>query len=147
MKNKRNIIAIFLSPIIGELSLLIISFINNVVDKIFPKEIDTPMQDENTFFAYFFSIFLLAAILFQTIILEPIFRRLKRKNNLNKKMLIIVSVTLIIIFSLTFALFFGTIQFGIKDYLYALIIGLVFWTSYFASNFTTYYLICIKQKE
>ena len=147
MKNKKNIIAILLSPLLGELTLLIIFLINRLIDNIFPKEINTPMLDEKTFFAYLFSIFLLAALLFQIIILEPIFRRLKRKNNLNKKMLIRISIILAIIFSLTFALVFGRIQFGIKDYLISLVMGLVIWTSYFASNFTTYYLISIKQKE
>jgi hypothetical protein len=147
MKNKKNIKAILLSPLIGELVFILVLFINNQIDKIFLKEFDVPMFNEKSFFAYLFSIFLLVSILFQIIILEPVFRRLKRKNKLNKKTMIIISTTLIMLFSLTFALIFGTIQFGIKDYLYALIIGIVIWTSYFASNFTTYYLISIKQKE
>jgi len=147
MNGKRNILAILISPVIGEISFLILFFVNNLINTYYPKEMDVPMIGDGILYYFFFPILFLGALIFQIIIIEPIFRRFRRRNVLNKSMIKKMCLIIIFGFSLIFALLFGTIQFGITDYLITLLIGLVIWSSYFIPNMTTYYLIYVRQLE
>lgn len=141
----RNILAILISPVIGEISFLILFFINKLIDTIYPKEMDGPMIGDEILYYFFFPILFFGALIFQIIIIEPIFRGFKKNNKLNKKLLIKTCIILVLSFSLTFSLVLGSIQFGIKDYLIAFLIGLVISTSYFLPNLTTYHMIYVKR--
>jgi hypothetical protein len=145
MNKKRNILAILVSPIIGEISFLILFFINNLIDIYYPKGMDGPMIGNGILYYFFFPILFVGALIFQTIILEPIFRRYRKRNALNKSLIKNICLILVLSFSLIFALLIGTIQFGITDYLIALLIGLAIWSSYFIPNMTSYYLIYVRQ--
>jgi len=147
MDKKRNILAILISPIIGEIAFLILFFINRLIDTYYPKEMDGPMIGDGILYYFFFPILFIGALIFQIIILEPIFRRFKNKNELNKYLIKKICLIIIFSFSSIFALLFGTIQFGITDYLIALLIGLAIWSSYFIPNMTSYYLIYVRQIE
>jgi len=147
MNKKRNILAILISPVIGEISFLILFFINKLINTYSPKEMDGPMIGDGILYYFFFPILFTGALIFQNIILEPIFRIFKNKNELNKSLIKKICLIIILSFSLIFALLFGTIQFGITDYLIALLIGLAIWTSYFIPNMTTYYLIYVRRIE
>lgn len=147
MNKKRNILAILISPVIGEIFFLILFFINKLIDTYYPKEMDGPMIGDGILYYFFFPTLFIGALIFQIIILEPIFRRFKNKNVLNKSLIKRICLIIIFSFSLIFALLFGTIQFGITDYLIALLIGLTIWSSYFVPNMTSYYLIYVRQTE
>jgi len=145
MDKKRNILAMLISPVIGEIFFLILFFTNKLIDTIYPKEMDGPMIGDGILYYFFFPILFLGAVIFQIAILEPIFRRYKRKNKLDKKLIIRVCIILILGSSLIFTLLFGSIQFGIRDYLIAFLIGLVIWSSYFLPNMVAYYKIYVKR--
>jgi len=147
MDKKRNILAILISPIIGEIAFLILLFINRLIDTYYPKEMDGPMIGDGILYYFLFPILFIGALIFQIIILETIFRRFKKKNELNKYLIKKICWIIIFSFSLIFALLFGTIQFGITDYLIALLIGLAIWSSYFIPKMTSYYLIYVRQIE
>jgi SNF family Na+-dependent transporter len=147
MNKKRNILAILISPVIGEIFFLILFFINKLIDIYFPKEMDGPMIGDGILYYFFFPVLFIGALIFQIIILEPIFRKFKNKNELNKSLIKKICLIIIFSFSLIFALLFGTIQFGITDYLIALLIGLAIWSSYFIPNMISYYLIYIRHSE
>ena len=146
MDKKRNLLAILVSPVIGEIFFLIVFFINNKIASTNTKEMDGPMIADS-FFYYLVPILFIGALIFQIIILEPIFRIIKTKIKLQKIQILKICIILIIGLSILFSSIFGTIQFGIKDYLIAFAIGLVIWTSYFVPNFIAYYLIYVKRIE
>ena len=147
MNKARNILAILISPVIGEISFLILFFTNKLIETHYPKEIDGPMIGDEILYYFFFPILFIGAIIFQVIVLEPIFRRFKNRNELNKSFMQKICLILIFVFSFIFSLWFGNIKFGVTDYLIAFLIGLVIWSSYFIPNMTSYYLIYVRQIE
>ncbi|AFU69536.1 hypothetical protein P700755_002818 [Psychroflexus torquis ATCC 700755] len=153
MDKRKNIFAILISPVIGEISFLILFFIITLVDNVFPKEMDGPMIGDRILYYFFFPILFVGALIFQIIILEPIFRRYRKRNELNKslikKICIISILSFSILFSLpmTFASIFGNVQFEVVGIMTEFFVALAIWSSYFIPNMLSYYLFYIKQTE
>lgn len=145
MDNKKNILAILISPIIGYISFLILFSTNNLIDTFYPKEMDGPMIGNGILYFFLFPILFIGLFIFQIIIIEPLFRRFRKREELNKSLIIKTCLIIIFSFSFIFATIFGTIQFGIRDYLITFLIGIVIWISYFAPNMISYYLIYVKR--
>ena len=151
MDRKRNLLAIIISPIVGWVFLLIAFFIVLQIEKINPKEMDGPMIGDGILYYFLLPILFVGMLIFQIVILEPIFRRIRRKNKLNKqsikKLCIVVISTLTIIFSLpmTIMTLFGSVQFEFIGIVTEYIIALAILTLYFIPNMITYYNIYIKK--
>ena len=142
---KNKVLAILLSPLIGGSSFLSLFFLNKFLDLFWPKQMDGPLTADAIFYIYVFPILFLLAYIFQIIVLEPIFSIFKKKNRLSKHLIINIGILLIFGFSIFISIFFGTIQFGLKDYLIAFALGLVICSSYFIPCLTSYYLIYVRQ--
>jgi len=148
---KRNILAIITSPIIGWIFLFIAYFIILNVEKINPKEIDGPMIEDGILYYFFFPILFVGTLIFQIIILEPILRRLRRKNRFDKqsikKLCVIIILTLSIIFSLpmTIMTLFGNVEFEIVGMITEFLVALLVLSLYFIPNMITYYSIHVKK--
>ncbi len=151
MDRKRNLLAIITSPIVGWIFLLVVFFIVLQIDKINPKEMDGPMIGDGILYYFFFPILFISTLIFQIVILEPIFRRIKKKDKLNKqsimKLCIVVISTLSVIFSLpmTIMTLFGTVQFEFTGIVTEFIVALAILSLYFIPNMITYYSIYIKK--
>ena len=153
MDKRRNLLAILISPVIGEISFLILFFIIKLIDNVFPKEMDGPMIGDGILYYFFLPILFVGALIFQIIILEPIFRRFRKRNELNKslikKICIIIILSFSIIFSLpmTLASLFGTVQFEVIGIITEFIVALAIWSLYFIPNMTSYYMLYVKRIE
>lgn len=152
MDIKRNYLAIFISPIVGLIFLFIGFFIIQIIGNIFPKEMDDPMVGDGIYY-FLFLILLIGVLIFQIIILEPIFRRYKRLNNLNKtsikRICAIVIFSLSILFSLpmTIMSISSSVEFKFSGLITEFITALVILSIYFISNMITYYNIYVKRLD
>ena len=153
MDKRRNIFAILISPVIGEISFLILFFIIKLIDNFFPKEMDGPMIGDGILYYFFFPILFVGALIFQIIILEPVFRRYRKRNELNKSLIKKICIIIILSFSILFSLpmtlasLFGTVQFEVIGIMTEFFVALAIWSSYFIPNMTSYYLLYVKRAE
>ena len=153
MDKKRNIFAILISPVIGEITFLILFFIITLVDKVYPKEIYGPMIEDGILYYFFFPILFVGALIFQIIILEPIFRRYRKRDKLNKSLIKKICIISILSFSILFSLpmtlasLFGTVQFEVVGVMTEFFVALAIWSSYFIPNMASYYLFYVKRTE
>ena len=136
---------------IGEISFLILFYIIKLIDNIFPKEMDEPMIGNGILYYFFFPILFIETLILQIIILELIFRRYRKRNELNKslikKICIIITLSFSIFFSLPMTLIslFGTVQFEVIGIMTEFIVALAIWSSYFIPNMTSYYMLYVKR--
>ncbi len=153
MDKRRNLLAILISPVIGEISFLILFFIIKLIENVFPKEMDGPIIGDGILYYFFFPILFIGALIFQIIILEPIFRRYRKRNELNKSLIKKICIIIILSFSIlsslpmTLVSLFGSVQFEIIGIMTEFIVALAIWSSYFIPNMTSYYMLYVKRTE
>ena len=151
MDRKRNLLAILTSPIVGWIFLLLVFFIVQQIEKINPKEMDGPMIGDGVLYYFFIPILFVCTLIFQVVILEPIFRRIRRKEKLNKQsikklcVVVISALTIIISLPMTIMTLFGTVQFEFIGIITEFIVALAILSLYFIPNMITYYNIYIKK--
>ena len=151
MDRKRNVLAIITSPIVGSIFLLVVFAVMQQIDKNNPKVVNGPMIGDEILYFLFFPILFVGMLLFQIVILEPIFRRIGRKNQLNKlsvkKICVVVIFTLSILFSLpmTIMTFFGKVEFEFIGVATEYTVAIAILSLYFIPNMITYYNIYIKK--
>ena len=137
--------AMIISPVLGNVVILIAIFLSRIIKSSYMEGGHKGFLGDEIFYFFIFPVIFVILLIFQFIVLEPVFRNLKRKNKLNNAMM--QRMTLIVVFgvSLIFLLLYGNIEGGyIIDYLSVFVVMFIICSFYFVPNMMTYYLIYVK---
>ena len=143
--SKRNILALLISPVVGDIVFLIAFIISSSIELYVTKR---PQRgDLEIGFMYFiiFPIIFFILFIFQIIVLEPIYKNLSGKDKLNKSMMIRVGLIVISGFSFIFSLVLSVMDNNFDSFIFKFFILFIAWSFYFIPNMITYYLIYVRR--